>query len=195
VNTATAVNKRASVLLIQAVDYDTQTLVGFQPLCTPLSIATIAALTPEEHFSVDMWDENLDGLIDERSTLPRSHYDIVGISTLFEHVGKRVPVLASLFRKRNSYICAGGPGISNQFALLSNCVDSIFLNEAEYTWPEFLADWRGGHPKAQYVQVAKPNLADSPPVRPECKRRADVHSTASFAMSSISTDAPRGISR
>ncbi len=156
--------RRPAILLIQAVDYEQQTLVGFQPLCTPLSIATIAALTPET-FDVDLWDENLDGHIDEHTVLQRPHYDIVGISTLFEQVGQRVPALAELFRRRASYTCAGGPGISNQLKTISASVDSVFLNEAEYTWPQFLADWQRGTAQREYVQIAKPNLADSPPPR------------------------------
>ncbi len=149
------------ILLVQAVDYDVRTLTGFAPLCTPLSIATIAALTPEE-YEVHMWDENLDGLIDDSTILPSSHYDILGISTLFEHVGHRVPILADLFRSRGTYVCAGGPGISNQLTFLSAHVDSIFLNEAEHTWPKFLEDWSRGEPEKKYVQIAKPDLALSP---------------------------------
>jgi len=152
---------RGTILLVQAVDYDSRTLTGFQPLCTPLSIATIAALTPEG-YEVDLWDENLDGLIDATTLLPRARYDIVGISTLFEQVGHRVPTLARLFRDRGSYICAGGPGISNQLNFISACVDSVFLNEAEYTWPEFLRDWSAGRPRHEYIQITKPDLADSP---------------------------------
>jgi radical SAM superfamily enzyme YgiQ (UPF0313 family) len=153
---------RRSILLIQAVDYDRKMLSGFEPQCAPVSIATIAALTPDE-FVVDLWDENLDGPIDASSVLPREKYDIVGISTLFERVGRRVPILAELFRARGAYLCAGGPGISNQTKLINNCVDSMFLNEAEYTWPQFLQDWKRGEPKHEYVQVAKPDLAASPP--------------------------------
>ena len=152
---------RGSILLIQAVDYDTRTLSGFQPLCAPVSIATVAALTPDS-FEVDLWDENLDGLLDATSVLRRDHYDIVGISTLFEQVGRRVPVLAALFRSRGAYICAGGPGISNQRSLINSAVDSVFLNEAEYTWPEFLSDWLRGRPKREYIQIAKPDLTTSP---------------------------------
>jgi radical SAM superfamily enzyme YgiQ (UPF0313 family) len=150
-----------TILLIQAVDYDRKMLTGFEPQLAPVSVATIAALTPAT-FEVDIWDENLDGPIDGATPMPRAHYDIVGISTLFERVGRRVPTLARLFRERGAYICAGGPGISNQLKLLSGCVDSTFLNEAEYTWPQFLRDWAQGEPKHEYVQVAKPNLADSP---------------------------------
>ena len=151
-----------AILLIQAVDYDSRTLAGFQPLCTPLSIATIAALTPER-FAVDLWDENLSGLINEDTELPRDHYHIIGISTLFEHVGHRVPILSKLFRERGSYVCAGGPGISSQLNFMKSCVDSVFVNEAEYTWPQFLRDWQSGTPKKEYVQVGKPDLAHSPP--------------------------------
>lgn len=153
---------RGTILLIQAVDYDRRMLSGFEPQCAPVSAATVAALTPDT-FEVDIWDENLDGPIDASTLLPRPHYDIVGISTLFERVGRRVPQLAALFRERGAYICAGGPGISNQVELINSCVDSSFLNEAEYTWPQFLQDWSRGEPQRAYVQVAKPDLASSPP--------------------------------
>ncbi len=157
-------DSRAKILLVQALDNDNRMLRGFPPLCTPVSIATIAALTPDE-FAVDLWDENSSGLIDEATTLPSEHYDIVGISALFEHVGHRIPTLASLFRARGTYVCAGGPGISNQFRLVSAAVDSVFLNEAEYTWPKFLRDWSERRPEKEYIQIAKPLLADSPPPR------------------------------
>lgn len=152
---------RGTILLIQAVDYDSRMLTGFEPQCAPVSVATIAALTPES-FEVDIWDENLDGPIDATTQLPRPHYDIVGISTLFERVGRRVPTLATLFRERGAHICAGGPGISNHLKAINSCVDSIFLNEAEYTWPQFLRDWSQGQPRREYIQVAKPDLAFSP---------------------------------
>ena len=154
--------RRSTILLIQAVDYDQRMLSGFEPQLAPVSVATIAALTPDS-FEVDIWDENLDGPIDATTVLPRPRYDIVGISTLFERVGRRVPKLAALFRQQGAYICAGGPGISNQLKLLNDCVDSLFLNEAEYTWPQFLQDWSRQAAQRQYVQVAKPDLADSPP--------------------------------
>ncbi len=169
-NAAREEPKRGSILLVQAVDYDTMALAGFQPLCMPLSIATIAALTPEG-FDVDLWDENLHGFITEETVLPRSRYDIVGISTLFEEVGRRVSVLAAIFRARGTYLCAGGPGISNHLKEISGHVDSVFVNEAEYTWPQFLQEWSAGHPKREYVQIAKPDMADSP--QPQWKSIAD----------------------
>lgn len=161
-NVESRVRTHATILLIQAVDYDHRMLTGFEPQCAPVSVATVAALTPD-NFEVDVWDENLDGPIDAITVLPREKYDIVGISTLFERVGRRVPKLAALFRERGAYVCAGGPGISNQIRAINSCVDSTFLNEAEYTWPQFLEDWCRGEPKRQYVQVAKPDLAMSPP--------------------------------
>jgi radical SAM superfamily enzyme YgiQ (UPF0313 family) len=153
---------RHTILLIQAVDYDSRMLTGFEPQCAPVSVATVAALTPDT-FEVDIWDENLDGPIDATTVLPRPSYDIVGISTLFERVGRRVPKLAAIFRNRGAYICAGGPGISNHIKTINTCVDSIFLNEAEHTWPQFLHDWTRGQPRREYIQVAKPDLALSPP--------------------------------
>jgi radical SAM superfamily enzyme YgiQ (UPF0313 family) len=129
--------------------------------CTPLPPATLHAMTPDR-FEVDIWDENLDGPIGPDTKLPREHYDIVGISVMFSFVHGRVEPLAALFRQRGSFIAAGGPGISAAPHKVKGMVDSVFINEAELTWPRFLDDWERGEAKSEYVQVEKPDLGDTP---------------------------------
>ena len=131
------------------------------PAFTPLSIATVAGMTPAD-FDVDLWDENLDGSIADDTVLPREHYDLVGLSGMFNVVEPRLLALAELFRARKSYVVAGGPCVSGApFRFRDGC-DTIFINEAEATWPQFLADWRAGTPKPEYVQVDRPELDASP---------------------------------
>lgn len=130
--------------------------------CTPLPAATLHALTPDR-FEVDTWDENLDGSIGPDSKLPREHYDVVAISVMFTLVDRRVEPLAELFRRRGSFVVAGGPGISSSPHKFKGFVDAVFINEAELTWPRFLADWERGEAKSEYVQVEKPDLGASPP--------------------------------
>jgi radical SAM superfamily enzyme YgiQ (UPF0313 family) len=130
--------------------------------CAPLPAATLHALTPD-HFEVDTWDENLDGPLGPDSRLAREHYDIVAISVMFSYVLSRVEPLAALFRSRGSFVAAGGPGISATPHKAKGLVDAVFINEAELTWPRFLADWERGEAKSEYVQVEKPDLGASPP--------------------------------
>jgi radical SAM superfamily enzyme YgiQ (UPF0313 family) len=130
--------------------------------CTPLPPATLHALTPDR-FEVDTWDENLDGPIGPDTRLPRERYDIVGISVMFSFVHGRVEPLAALFRERGSFVVAGGPGISASPHKSKGLVDAVFINEAELTWPRFLAEWERGEAKSEYVQVEKPDLGASPP--------------------------------
>jgi len=132
--------------------------------CTPLPASTLHALTPD-HFEMDTWDENLDGPIGPDSKLPREHYDIVAISVMFSFVHGRIEPLTTLFRGRGSFVVAGGPGISATPHKSKGLVDSVFINEAELTWPRFLADWERGEAKSEYVQVEKPDLGAVPPPR------------------------------
>jgi radical SAM superfamily enzyme YgiQ (UPF0313 family) len=41
-------------------------------------------------------------------------------------------------------------------------VDVVFVDEAEYTWPQFLRDYEAGRWKAEYRQDEKPSMHDSP---------------------------------
>ena len=57
---------------------------------------------------------------------------------------------------------AGGPFASLCPEELRDKVDVLFVDEAEYTWPQFLKDYAAGQWKPEYHQDEKPSMHDSP---------------------------------
>jgi radical SAM superfamily enzyme YgiQ (UPF0313 family) len=148
--------------LLRRYSIDPETLeVGARYAIAPLPIATLAALTAP-WVTVDLWDENVDGSIDAATSLPRQHYDVVGVSVMFAHFEPRLRQLAALFRSRGSFVVAGGPAVSRSAARLRRELDAVFGGEAELTWPEFWRDWADGRPRSEYIQVDRPDLMTSP---------------------------------
>src|SRR5437763_14332302 len=72
----------------------------------PISIATVASLTPAD-FDVDCWDENMLGMIDESTPFTKK-YDFVGTTGFASQIG-RVTDIAKLFRGRGIPVGVGGP--------------------------------------------------------------------------------------
>ena len=131
---------------------------------TPLHLATIAALTPDD-IEVDVWDEPVHGRIDDSTEFDKD-YDIVGVTGYANHVF-RVRELARIFRKRGIPTAIGGTGVSSRPEYYRGVFDILFIGEAELTWPQFIADWKastasGTLARAEYRQVTKPDLALSP---------------------------------
>jgi radical SAM superfamily enzyme YgiQ (UPF0313 family) len=125
----------------------------------PISIATVAALTPP-HIGVDLWDENVQGIITEKTQLSRK-YDLVGVSGFQSHF-PRVEALSKLFRGQGIPVVVGGPAASTTPERYVHLADSIFIGEAEYTWPAFIQEWEQGSYRKFYRQVIKPELAVTP---------------------------------
>jgi radical SAM superfamily enzyme YgiQ (UPF0313 family) len=124
----------------------------------PLSLATLAALTPEEH-EVVICDENVSPVN------LASEADIVGITGHYIQK-ERVYQLAKAFRNRGLTVAIGGPLV--QESNLDECADHgdvVFLGEAEYTWPMFIHDFQSNSAQSVYVQDKLVNLSDSPPPR------------------------------
>lgn len=126
----------------------------------PMPLATIAALTPEDQFKVQIWDENVHGVIDE-DTQFAEHYDLVGLTGFFVHMPRCVDI-ARIFRSRGILVAIGGTGVSSGPHVFRQEFDILFVNEAENTWPEFLKDWQSGSYKSEYRQIEKPDLDNSP---------------------------------
>jgi radical SAM superfamily enzyme YgiQ (UPF0313 family) len=87
--------------------------------------------------------------------------DIVGLTGYVIHK-QRIFELAAEFRRRGKFVVAGGPFASLCPEELRGKVDVIFIDEAEYTWPQFLEDFERGTWKSEYRQVEKPSMHDSP---------------------------------
>ncbi len=125
----------------------------------PLGLATIAALTPEEH-RVEIWDEVVRGRIDDETTFPHV-YDLVGLTGFKAHL-QRCREVAAVFRRRGIPVAIGGPGVSGSPDEYRDHFDILFIGEAEKTWPQFVKEWEFGAWKNEYRQIEKPDLADSP---------------------------------
>lgn len=119
-----------------------------------LSLPTVAGLTPREH-EVLLLDENI-----ERVNLDIDA-DIFGLTGYVIHK-QRILWLAKELRSRGKFVVAGGPFASLCPEELRGKVDVLFIDEAEYTWPQFLRDYQAGNWQSEYRQDEKPSMEDSP---------------------------------
>ncbi len=119
-----------------------------------LALPTVAALTPAEH-EVVLCDENVDTIDFDTDA------DIVGVTGYIIHQ-KRMKAIMSEFRRRGKFVAVGGPYASLCPDDLAQHADTVFVDEAEYTWPRFLADYSSGRHEARYTQAEKTNMEESP---------------------------------
>ena len=119
-----------------------------------LSLPTVAGITPREH-EVVLCDENVEPIDFETDA------DIIGLTGYVVHK-QRIFDVAAEFRRRGKFVVAGGPFASLCPEELRDKVDVVFVDEAEYTWPQFLADYAAGTWHAEYRQPEKPSMHDSP---------------------------------
>jgi|DewCreStandDraft_5_1066085.scaffolds.fasta_scaffold06848_4 radical SAM superfamily enzyme YgiQ (UPF0313 family) len=128
--------------------------LGKQCVFPNLSLPTVAGITPRHH-EVVLCDENVEEVDFDTDA------DIVGLTGYVIHK-QRIFELAAEFRRRGKFVVAGGPFASLCPEELRGKVDVIFIDEAEYTWPQFLEDFERGTWKSEYRQVEKPSMHDSP---------------------------------
>src|SRR5215813_2608750 len=119
-----------------------------------LSLPTVAGITPRDH-EVVLCDENVEEIDFDTDA------DIVGLTGYVVHT-QRIFEIAAEFRRRGKFVVAGGPFASLCPEQLRDKVDVLFVDEAEYTWPQFLKDYEAGAWKAEYNQHEKPSMHDSP---------------------------------
>jgi radical SAM superfamily enzyme YgiQ (UPF0313 family) len=122
-----------------------------------LSLPTVAGITPREH-QVVLCDENVEPVDFDTEA------DIVGLTGYIIHK-QRIFEIAAEFRRRGKFVVAGGPLASLCPEELRGKVDVLFVDEAEYTWPQFLKDYQAGEWKTEYHQDEKPDMHDSPAPR------------------------------
>jgi radical SAM superfamily enzyme YgiQ (UPF0313 family) len=119
-----------------------------------LSLPTVAGLTPREH-DIILCDENVEPIDFETDA------DIVGLTGYVIHKTRMLEIIAE-FRRRGKFVVVGGPFASLCPEELRGKVNVIFVDEAEYTWPQFLRDYAAGRWQAEYRQDEKPSMRDSP---------------------------------
>ncbi|GAH61108.1 unnamed protein product, partial [marine sediment metagenome] len=107
-----------------------------QPLFPPLSLMTIAALTPEEH-NVTITDESIEAVDFDQEP------DLVGL-TAMTAAAPRAYQIADRFRQQGVPVVMGGMHASALPEETLQHVDSVVVGEAEELWPQLLADLEGG---------------------------------------------------
>jgi radical SAM superfamily enzyme YgiQ (UPF0313 family) len=138
-------------------------LVGVQYSHMPLSLPTLAALTPRD-IEVRLIDESVEPVPMDIDA------DIIALTGSIPQ-RNRFFELADGFRKRGKLVVVGGP---ITFDMLEDCkahADVVFIGEGEYTWPQFLADHRAGNHKAVYLQKDWIKMEASPIPRFELLRK------------------------
>lgn len=121
----------------------------------PLALPTIAALTPSGH-EVSLCDENVENIDFETEA------DLIGI-TGYSSQSSRVFEIGDAFRARGKKVVIGGPLVDA--ATMTACLlhsSTVFMGEAEYTWPQYLEDLKNGAEAPVYHQRDNIDIDDSP---------------------------------
>jgi radical SAM superfamily enzyme YgiQ (UPF0313 family) len=126
----------------------------------PLSIATVAGLTPDG-YEVQLWDEAVQGPAERNLD---AGYDIVGITGYSDHLSRGL-IVADAFRARGITVVLGGAGITAAPHKGKGHADSIIVGEAEATWPQFLRDFEAGRMAPIYRSPLTDRIGDAPPPR------------------------------
>jgi radical SAM superfamily enzyme YgiQ (UPF0313 family) len=126
----------------------------------PLSLATIAALTPRQHAVRVVNDvvENLDFSED---------WDIVGLTAMTPQA-ERTYQVADEFRRRGAKVVIGGIHASMLPQEAKEHADAVVIGEAENIWTDVLADCERGRPKDYYQDSCLPDLKRPVVPRWEC---------------------------
>jgi radical SAM superfamily enzyme YgiQ (UPF0313 family) len=119
-----------------------------------LSMPTLAGLTPREH-EIVLCDENVEEVDFDFEA------DLVGVTGYIVH-HDRMRAIVEEFRRRGRFVVVGGPHASLCPEEWRGHCDVLFVDEAEETWPQFLADFAAGSWKTEYRPDEKPDLSLSP---------------------------------
>jgi len=137
--------------------HDSLPLLDKRCLLPNLSMPTVAGMTPREH-EILLCDENVEEIDFDLDA------DIVGITGYIVH-RERVREIAREFRARGRYVVIGGPYASLCPDDLRADCDTLFVGEAEETWPKFLEDFAAGRHQKEYEAAEKPDMTLSPKPR------------------------------
>ena len=140
-----------------------------------LSLPTVAGITPREH-EVVLCDENVEPIDFDTDA------DIVGLTGYVDPQDSASSRSSAEFRRRGKFVVIGGPLASLCPEELRGNVDVLFVDEAEYTWPQFLRDYAAGHVaqrvpagrKAEHARLAAAAL------RPAARSTAIARMTIQF---------------
>jgi radical SAM superfamily enzyme YgiQ (UPF0313 family) len=119
------------------------------------ALATIAALTPEDAFEIEIIDEQVDTLDFNKP------YDIVGITAILTQFLRATEISAE-FQRRGITVVCGGSSVSLSPERWRAHADVLIIGEAERTWPRFTADYLTGNYEKEYRETERFDLTCSP---------------------------------
>lgn len=131
-------------------------------LFPPLGLATIAAFFDETD-EIDLQDEHVEvlNLNDEP--------DLV-IIQVYITSAYRAYELADHYQRKGAHVVLGGLHVTSLPQEAAQHADTIFLGPGEDTWPQFLQDFRAGHPAKIYQSKIR-TLVGIPPIRRDLIKR------------------------
>ncbi len=131
-------------------------------LFPPLGLATLAAyLDPNDE--VTLVDEHVEKL--NLNDSPDLVVIQVYITSAF-----RAYRIADHYRRRGAFVALGGLHVTSLPDEAATHADAVFLGPGEDIWPEFLRDFRAGHPQRRYQSRTR-SLIGIPPIRRDLIKR------------------------
>jgi radical SAM superfamily enzyme YgiQ (UPF0313 family) len=134
-------------------------LFGKRAAMPVASLPLLAALTPPQH-RVTILDENVRPLDFDR--IRRA--DIVGVTGMSVQRARMREILAEV-RRCPAMTVVGGPWVSVHEDYFGDLAPTIFIGEAEQTWPQFLEDWGRGTARSRYEQTERTDMSLVPAPR------------------------------
>lgn len=144
------------ILLIEPARYRSdgsvnRTRVGLIQAVTLPRLAALAPADARVEICIDLVQEV------DFSSAP----DIVGITGYTKSIARAYDI-ADEFRRRGAYVAMGGIHVSMEPEEALTHADTVFIGEAEETWPRFLEDFRHGAAKRTYAGTPRPSMAGWP---------------------------------
>src|SRR5580693_10622882 len=126
-------------------------------LFPPLGLATLAGYLRDDD-EVSLHDEHVESV--DLDDAP----DLVVIQVYITNA-YRAYRIADHYRARGAFVAMGGLHVTSLPDEAAAHADAVFLGPAEQTFPQFLAEFRGGRPQRVYRSASGRTLDRLPPVR------------------------------
>jgi len=131
-------------------------------LFPPLGLATLASYLDSSD-EVTLQDEHV-------KTLDLNDDPELVVIQVYITSAYRAYHIADHYRAKGAYICLGGLHVTSLPEEAAEHADTIFTGPGEDIWPEFLKDYRTGHPRKRYDSTIR-TLTDLPLPRRDLIKR------------------------
>ncbi len=148
---------------------DFSILMGRKTISVPLSLPTIAALTPD-NYKIRIIDEEVE-------KLPKKLPDIVGITATTTTVTRGYEI-ADFYKKNGIPVIMGGAYVSFRSEEALAHADAVVIGEAENIWAGILNDFENGTLKKTYKSETPTEFKRSPIPRWDLVKRNKIMNVA-----------------